>query len=49
MEEVCWVFEFILNNLLVALQWQMKHSDYLIEVSDFDYQTDDEKEAINGV
>ena len=40
-KEVCWVFIFIAINLLVALQWKMKHSTYLVDDDDLDDDTDE--------
>ena len=42
-------FIFISNNVLGALQFQMKHSSYLLENADLEVETDEDKEVVNAV
>ena len=39
-KEVCWVFIFIAINLLLALQWKIKNSTYLVNDDDLYDETD---------
>ena len=42
MEEVCLSSDFIMNNILGALQYQMKRRAYCIDDSDLDDETHEE-------
>ena len=42
MEEACWVFDFIAENVLVSLQWKMNHIAYIMDDSSLEDKTDEE-------